>query len=153
MNHRTSLHKSARVISSIMLGLLMLSTNVSAAEYFVAKSGDDSAAGTSEAAPLATITKGISVLKPGDTLTILPGEYFEAVTTAISGTADAPITIRAQRPGTVTMRGDVEVAGFRPVGPGCGMCLSRSSSGAWRGWRSAVRCARWTRASRWRRWR
>lgn len=86
-----------------------------ASEYFVSPHGDDSAAGTSAQAPLKTITKGVSLLKAGDTLTLLPGEYVESVTTDVSGTAEAPVTIRAQRPGTATLRGDVEVSGFEPV--------------------------------------
>jgi len=90
-------------------------TFAQSAEYFVSPQGDDAAAGADVAAPLKTIKQGVSRLKAGDTLTLLPGEYFEAVTTDVSGTAEAPITIRALRPGTVTLRGDVEVSGFEPV--------------------------------------
>ena len=62
-----------------------------------------------------TITEGVSVLKAGDTLTIMPGEYREAVSTSLAGTEDAPITIRAWRVGSVLMRGDVDLSGFKPA--------------------------------------
>ena len=63
-----------------------------------------------------TIAEGVAALKAGDTLTILPGEYLESVEVKkLAGTKDAPITIRAQRAGTVLLRGDVEVAGWELV--------------------------------------
>ena len=61
-----------------------------AAEYFTAKTGNDAADGRSEKTSFATIAKGVSVLKPGDTLTILPGHYFESVTARLSGAPEAP---------------------------------------------------------------
>ena len=85
------------------------------ATYFTAKDGADAADGRSRATAFATIGKGTSVLKPGDTLCILPGEYFESVTARISGTPDAPITIRARYPGSVLLRGDVDATGFERV--------------------------------------
>ncbi|MGV3660459.1 MAG: right-handed parallel beta-helix repeat-containing protein [Prosthecobacter sp.] len=98
-----------------VLFVLAAQPGATAAEWFVSKHGNDTATGSSEAAPFATIGKGMTALKPGDTLTILPGEYFEAVQTTASGTAEAPITIRAKIPGSVLMRGDVQLAGFLPV--------------------------------------
>ena len=95
--------------------LALLAASASAAEYFVSTTGDDSASGTSRSTAFATIAKGVNVLQPGDTLTILPGEYFESINAKVAGTADAPITIRAERPGTVLMRGDVDVSGFEPA--------------------------------------
>jgi len=77
-----------------------------ATEYFVTTGGDDSSGGRSREEAFATIGKGVSVLKPGDILTICPGEYFESVTASVSGTKDAPVVIRAERPGTVVVRGD-----------------------------------------------
>lgn len=61
------------------------------------------------------MTKGLGMLKPGDTLTVLPGTYYEAATARISGTPEAPITIRARRPGTVLIRGDWDLTHFAPV--------------------------------------
>jgi hypothetical protein len=63
-----------------------------------------------------TIAEGVAALKARDTLTILPGEYHESIELKkLAGTRDAPITIRAQRVGTVLLRGDVEVAGWEAV--------------------------------------
>jgi hypothetical protein len=63
--------------------------------------GDDGAAGT-QAKPWRTIQHGVARLKPGDTLVLRGGVYFEAVTIGASGTADAPITIRSA-PGEVAI--------------------------------------------------
>src|SRR4051794_10834017 len=63
----------------LVLALCFLTSpaQLRATEFFVGKKGFDGNAG--DAAPLATIQTGVSILKAGDTLTILPGEYFEAV--------------------------------------------------------------------------
>ncbi|WP_395746442.1 hypothetical protein [Prosthecobacter sp.] len=87
--------------------LLMCSAALHAAEYKVAKDA--------QAPDFKTIGEGIAALKPGDTLTIMPGEYHEAIQTAVSGTGEAAITIRAWRPGTVVIRGDAELGGFKPA--------------------------------------
>lgn len=77
--------------------------------YYAALVGDDSSPGTEEQ-PFRTIAKGISVLKPGDTLLIGSGEYDEAITYSGPGAIpggeswDKPVTIAAQNPGTVTMK-------------------------------------------------
>jgi hypothetical protein len=100
---------------AILVVMAFAATN-HAAEIFVSPRGGDTAAGTTESAPFATIGKGVSALKAGDTLTILPGEYVESVEVRkLVGTKDAPITIRAQREGTVLLRGDVEVTGWKAV--------------------------------------
>ena len=83
------------------------------AMYYAATGGDDAADGLSAKTAFGTIGKGVSGLKPGDTLTILPGVYSESVSARISGAPDAPIAIRAWRPGTVLMRGDVDAPGFQ----------------------------------------
>ena len=77
-------------------------------EYFVARRGSDTASGDSVSTAFLTVGKGLSVLKPGDTLTVMPGEYFESNSVRLAGRPDAPITIRAWRPGTVLLRGDVD---------------------------------------------
>ena len=100
------------IVGMLVFALLAVSSAYGA-EYFVAKAGGDQAAGLSEKMAFATIAKGVSVLKPGDTLTILPGHYFESVSARLAGRPDAPITIRAKRPGTALMRGDVDVSGFQ----------------------------------------
>ncbi|MFM2167030.1 MAG: hypothetical protein RIS79_1401, partial [Verrucomicrobiota bacterium] len=84
-------------------GLCLLPVFVSAAELTVGPAG------------FKTIGEGVAALKAGDTLTIMPGEYHEHVATTLAGTADAPITIRAWRAGSVVLRGDVDLSGFKPA--------------------------------------
>ena len=57
----------------------------------------------------------MDALKPGDTLTIGPGEYFESVKRANLGSPDADTVIRAEIHGTALLRGDVPVPPFRQV--------------------------------------
>jgi uncharacterized protein (TIGR03437 family) len=64
------------------------------ASYFVAPSGSDASPGT-QGQPFATIQAAVNRLKPGDVLYVGGGEYHEAVTVNVSGTAAAPITIQA----------------------------------------------------------
>jgi len=97
---------------AVLLMICCLTTYALAVDYFVSRHGSDKATGRAETAAFATIGKGISVLKPGDTLIILPGEYFESVRARLCGKPGLPITIRAKRRGTVLMRGDVDAAGF-----------------------------------------
>jgi len=73
--------------------------------YFVSPNGNDTNSGT-ESSPWKTIQASIDKLKPGDTLNIIDGTYYESVTPHISGTADAPILIRAVTPFNVTIDGD-----------------------------------------------
>ncbi|WP_395740486.1 hypothetical protein [Prosthecobacter sp.] len=95
----------------LLLLLLACCATLNAAELRVDPKG--------QAPDFKTVGEGMAALKPGDTLTIMPGEYCEAIQTTVSGTAEAPITIRAWRAGTAVMRGDVELAGFKPA-PGLG---------------------------------
>jgi hypothetical protein len=108
------------ILGHTALAVLVLVTTWAAAgesapaEYLVWHGGDNSD-GLSEKTAFSSIGKGINLLKPGDTLTILPGTYFESVSARISGTPAAPIVIRAKRPGTVLLRGDVDAPRFLPV--------------------------------------
>jgi hypothetical protein len=56
------------------------------------------------ATPWKTIKKGLQVAVAGETVSILPGVYVVNVESLKDGTADAPITIRAKTPGTVTIQ-------------------------------------------------
>jgi len=104
-----------RRLLSVVVCLSLLPT-VHGAEYYVSPRGNDAASGSAASAALATIGKGVSLLKAGDTLTILPGEYLESVEMRkLTGTEDEPITIRAQRAGTVLLRGDVEMSDWEAV--------------------------------------
>lgn len=63
--------------------------------YFVdAVKGDDKNSGA-EAAPWKTIGHALPRLRPGDTLYLRAGTYYETVYCAVAGRKDAPITIRS----------------------------------------------------------
>ena len=58
----------------------LLSLSLWGTEYFIGKNGKDSNPGTSESAPWATLQYAVKKIVPGDTLTILPGEYVQEAT-------------------------------------------------------------------------
>ncbi|HLT30409.1 MAG TPA: right-handed parallel beta-helix repeat-containing protein [Myxococcaceae bacterium] len=75
--------------------------------WYVSTSGNDSAsdAGT-EARPLRTIARAISLVRPGEAVIIREGVYPERLRIEErDGTADAPITVRAAPGETVVLRG------------------------------------------------
>jgi Protein of unknown function (DUF1565) len=75
--------------------LLLVSPHISRAAgttYYVAANGDDGNPGT-QSAPFRTVTKGMSVLVPGDTLYVRAGTYTETPVRPPSGTASQPVTI------------------------------------------------------------
>lgn len=86
-----------------------------AAEYFVSANGNDTQDGRSREQAFATIQRGVDALAAGDTLTILPGEYFENVRRANLGNAEVATVIRAAIPGTAVIRGDVPAPEFTSV--------------------------------------
>ena len=69
---------------------------LSAAEYYVSPSGNDSNDG-SKAKPFATITCAAKKVEAGDTVKILPGLYREEIKFSKKGTAKAPITFQGMR--------------------------------------------------------
>ena len=91
------------LIGILTAWLISCGTIARAAEYFVSTRGNDTSKGLSPSEAFATITQGVSVLKPGDTLTILPGTYYEAVNVRISGSPEAPITIRSAQPHVLSL--------------------------------------------------
>lgn len=101
-----------KIVLSLML-VALLSAN--AADFYVSLDGDDNHDGRSEAAAFASVQKGVDALAPGDTLTILPGEYYGAVYREDLGADGVTTTIRAQIPGTVVLRGDLPGLQFAPV--------------------------------------
>ncbi|MCP3103863.1 right-handed parallel beta-helix repeat-containing protein [Myxococcus sp. K15C18031901] len=67
-------------------------------EWYVSPSGNDTAAGT-QAKPLRTISKALSLVGPGEVVRVLSGTYAEKLvidSTVRAGTANAPITLRGE---------------------------------------------------------
>ncbi len=100
---------------SIMALFLILGTQLYSTEYFLGVDGKDSNPGTAEARPLATLDRVKKLLKAGDTLTILPGEYHQEVLWEFPGSETEVTTIRAKIPGTAHFRGDVAAPRFQPA--------------------------------------
>ena len=99
----------------LCLLLLCFTALLGAKEYFVALNGSDTAPGSKER-PLATFKKAIELMQPGDTLTIMPGEYRQVIDGSFLRTSpDKRTTIRAMIPGTVLIRGDVDAPAFKKV--------------------------------------
>ncbi|MEZ4731645.1 MAG: extracellular solute-binding protein [Caldilineaceae bacterium] len=61
--------------------------------YYVAPDGDDEAMGESPVTAFATLQHALAIVQPGDTIHLLPGDYFETVVSVVDGRATAPITI------------------------------------------------------------
>lgn len=101
------------IYRTLLVFLLIVSAH--GADYFVGKGGDDQQDGRSRATAFRTIQKGVDALQPGDTLTIGPGEYHEAVSRAGLGSDEAETVIRAAIPGTVLLRGNIPLQGFEKV--------------------------------------
>ena len=109
-----------RVLFAAAAVLFPLSGILCAAEFFVSPAGNDSGKGSLKA-PFRTIQTGVNKLKPGDTLTILPGLYRESVKRHFDGDPAKRTTVRAQIPGTVLIHGDRAVTGFKSL-PGKSNC-------------------------------
>lgn len=69
-----------------------ITTPAWAGTYYVSTTGDDGNAG-SLAQPYQTVNHALSKLRPGDTLYLRGGTYYEEVSASVSGTAGQPITI------------------------------------------------------------
>ena len=94
---------------SFSLSILFIALPAVAAEHFVNKQGNDANNGSSRQTAFLTIQKGVDALKPGDTLAVGPGEYFENVKLYEFGDLNRETLIRAEVPGTVVLRGDRDV--------------------------------------------
>ena len=83
-----------------------------AAEYYVSTTGNNATGNGSIDNPWQTITKGQSMLSPGDTLFVREGTYRESVTITSQGSVDNPITIKAYPNETPILDGRAVVAGW-----------------------------------------
>ncbi len=113
--HAVSITRNLKTITFTATLLTSLLISAQGAEYFVSLQGSDAHNGLSQAASFLTIQKGVDTLAEGDTLTILPGEYFESVKRENLGGTNRVTTIRAAIPGTVLLRGDVPAPTFKPA--------------------------------------
>jgi len=101
---------------AVLLVLLMSPLGaLHSAEYFVSLEGRDENNGTAREQAFRTIQKGLDTMQAGDTLTILPGEYFGNVRRENLGNKEVETLIRADLPGTVVIRGDVPAPPFALV--------------------------------------
>ena len=97
---------------------------------FVSTTGSDSNAGTF-AKPWRKVATALGRLRAGDTLYVRAGKYFEAPTATVSGTAAAPIVVRAYPGETVTIDSgiaELETPGnaeWEPVNPAIGEYRTR----------------------------
>lgn len=76
-------------------------TSVPNADYYVSPNGNDDNSG-SQSDPLSTIDAALTQAKPGDTISLLPGEYVEAIFTVRDGEPDDPITITGPENAVIT---------------------------------------------------
>jgi hypothetical protein len=91
----------------ILFGVVLFSSAAGATNYYVAKTGSDSNAGTSSA-PWLTIGHAALEATAGSTVFVGAGTYNESVTFANSGTASAPIVFNGQ--GVAIVDGSTGVA-------------------------------------------
>ena len=97
-----------RIRTNFILCILLLTYSVNAKEYFVAPIGNDNQNGT-KSSPLQTIFKASEMAIPGDTITILGGDYqlakqFRPVR---SGTSDKWILYRGEQNQDVVFDGSL----------------------------------------------
>src|ERR1035438_5566900 len=85
---------------------LLIADAASATTYYVSVGGSDLDAGTSSQ-PWRTLARAASAVAPGDTVLVQPGVYDEYVQFTHSGTAESPITVKAN--GAVTNSGNFAI--------------------------------------------
>ncbi len=95
------------------LVLIALSSSASATTYYVAPSGSDSAAGTSQA-PFKTIQRATNLVNPGDTVIVRDGTYGDDDGNGViayvqrPGNASGWITFKSENPWGAKLRGTAE---------------------------------------------
>ena len=102
-----------RLLAAVAVSSLVFASSVSAATYYVAPGGNDSANGSS-ATPFRTITRASKVAQPGDIVNVRTGTYSDAVSISSKGTASAPIVFRAM-PGETPVLDGGSLTGNTPV--------------------------------------
>jgi hypothetical protein len=97
---------------AVLSGLVLPASLASAETYYVSLAGDDAQDGKSEQTAVRTFKKGVAMLKAGDTLILKPGDHgAEGAEMLASGTKEAPITIRGEKPGEAVLRAPLRIIG------------------------------------------
>jgi hypothetical protein len=90
------LKKAMNFLPALVCGLAVTAATAEAAEWYVTANGSDSGAGTqSSPMSLSKALSGSTPARAGDTIWLRGGTYLGSYTTYLSGTASAPIVIRA----------------------------------------------------------
>jgi hypothetical protein len=84
------------------------------ATIYVSPDGDDGNSGT-ENSPMKTIQTVLSVVEPGQTIYLQPGQYPGPVSTVNSGEPDNPITITGSRDAVIRPSAEVDEKYWNPV--------------------------------------
>jgi len=100
---RTHLLNSLGVLTVAILISLESASVTWAASYYVSPSGNDSNLGTSTSAAFRSIQKALNVIRPGDTVMIRSGTYYEGLKIVTSGTSSARITVQNYNGESVTI--------------------------------------------------
>jgi len=96
-------------LKTIFAVLIVSTTQVSAADYYVATNGSDSNQGSKEQ-PFKSIQVAADKMKPGDTVYIRGGNYFEQVNLSrVNGSKDKPFTFQAYHNEKVTLDGTIAI--------------------------------------------
>jgi len=84
-------------VAAVAAVLAALAVPARAAEYFVSAGGVGNGSGSF---PFGRIQDALNAARAGDVITVAPGTYTESLSTVRSGSARAPITLRAAQPRT-----------------------------------------------------
>ncbi|MCP4111795.1 MAG: DUF1565 domain-containing protein [Desulfobacteraceae bacterium] len=90
------------VLSLCFIIFFVAVQNIHAEDIYISKSGADTNPGTLDQ-PFKTISKGLSISKPGDTIFVRTGTYDEHITFPAAGTASNRITLKAYNSESVTV--------------------------------------------------
>jgi len=91
--------------------LIVLTPAAFSAEYFVTTNGSDLSSG-SKSSPWKTIANADKIVKAGDVVNVLPGEYDEQVTITAAGEKDKLITFQSTESRKAKMQGFIIKSGF-----------------------------------------